>query len=92
MNRTITRRITAAIAGPVAAAGIFLGSMSLGSVAPAFAEPANPTACSSMAMPDNQASAPGPNPLTRAGQVGAASTPASSAGTMYMGCPAVGHG
>ena len=44
-----------------------------------------------MAMPDNQASAPGPNPLTRAGQVGAASTPASSAGTMDMGCPAVGH-
>jgi saccharopine dehydrogenase-like NADP-dependent oxidoreductase len=26
-----------------------------------------------------------------AGQVGAASTPASSAGTMDMGCPAVGH-
>lgn len=91
MSAPITRRIATAVAGPLAAAGIFVGSMSLGPVASAFAAPSSTTDCSSMAMPDTQAGSSSPNPLTRAGQVGAAGNPASTAGTMDMGCAAVGH-
>ena len=92
MNRTIPRRITAAIAAPVAAAGIFLGSMTLGSAASALAEPTASTECSSMAMPTTQVGTTNPNLLTRAGQIAAARTPAAPGGTMDMGCPVVGHG
>ena len=92
MNRTITRRITAAIAAPIAAAGIFLGSMTLGAAASAVAEPTTSTECSSMAMPATQVGATNPNPLTRAGQIAAARTPAGPGGTMDMSCPVVGHG
>ena len=92
MNRTITRRITAAIAAPVAAAGIFLGSMTLGSAASALAEPTASTECSSMAMPTTQVGTTNPNPLTRAGQIAAARNPATPGGAMDMGCPVVGHG
>ena len=92
MNRTITSRITAAIAAPVAAAGIFLGSMTIGTVASALAEPAASTGCSSMAMPATQAGATNPNPLTRAGQIAAARNPSAPSETMDMGCPVGGHG
>lgn len=89
MNRT-TRRITAAIAGPLAAVGIALGGVALGQSAPASAQPT--TGCSSMTMPQTSAGANGPSALTRAGQLSAASAPASSGGQTAMTCPTVGHG
>jgi uncharacterized cupredoxin-like copper-binding protein len=92
MNRTANRRLAALIARPVLAAGIVLGGMTLGLAPQAFAEPAPAPQCSSMAMPNTQAGASNPNPLTRAGQVGAAGAPASTSGSMDMNCQAVGHG
>ena len=90
MNRNITRRITTALAGTIAAAGIFAGSLVLGA-AEAGAQPATGTQCSSMSMPAGQADAAAPNPLTRAGQVGAAGNTAAPDGNAAMDCQAVGH-
>lgn len=72
MNRTFTRRITAALAGPAVAAGILAGTLAVS--APAEASPSSNTKCSSMAMPGSAtgANANQLNPLTRAAQVAAA--------------------
>jgi len=90
MNSNITRRITTALAGTIAAAGIFAGSLVL-SAAEAGAQPATDTQCSSMAMPAGQADAAAPNPLTRAGQVGAAGNAPAPGSSAPMDCQAVGH-
>lgn len=87
MNRSIHRRIAAS----VAVAGIFVSSMALGPIAPAFAETPT-TQCSSMAMPNTSAGANTSNPLTRAGQVGAANAATSSGPGMATSCAPVGHG
>lgn len=88
MNRSIHRRIAAS----AAAAGIFLGSMAFGPITAAVAEPTPTTECSSMTMPNTSADANASNPLTRAGQVGAANAPTSSGGSMGMTCAPIGHG
>jgi hypothetical protein len=91
MNRNVTRRITTALAGTIAAAGIFAGSLVLGATE-AGAQPATNTQCSSMSMPSGQADADNLNPLTRAGQVGAASNTGAPAGSgAPMDCQAAGH-
>lgn len=92
MNRTANHRLAALIARRVLAAGIMLGGITFGLAPQAFAEPAPAPQCSSMAMPNTQAGASNLNPLTRAGQVGAAGTPASTSSSMDMNCQAVGHG
>ena len=91
MNRTITRRITTALAGTIAAAGIFAGSLVLGATE-AGAQPASGTQCSSMSMPAGQADAAATNPLTRAGQIGAAGNAPAPNASGAMDCQAVGHG
>lgn len=87
---TRTRRLTAALAAPLAAAGIMLGSLAIGGSATAGAQPGD-TQCSGMAMTDGQG---GPNPaaLTRAGQVNGAAGPGASDGSMTVNCAPVGHG
>ena len=91
MNHTITRRITTALAGAIAAAGIFVGTLVLGATE-AGAQPATDAQCSSMAMPSGQANANNLNPLTRAGQIDAAGNTGSPAGSgAPMNCQAVGH-
>lgn len=92
MKRSNSIRITAVIARPLAAAGIFLGAWAVGPVAMAFAAPTPDTQCSSMAMPDTQAGGANPNPLTRAGQIGAVGNSAASDAGMPMDCNAVSHG
>ena len=91
MNRNFTRRITTALAGTIAAAGIFAGTLVLGTTE-AGAQPATDAQCSSMSMPGGQADANSLNPLTRAGQVGAAGNTGASAGSgAPMDCQAAGH-
>ncbi|MCB9416357.1 MAG: hypothetical protein H6522_03800 [Mycolicibacterium sp.] len=80
-----TRRITAAAAGPLVAAGILAGTLAV--AAPAEASPQADTKCSSMAMPnDSTGASPSQlNLLTRAAQVNAANqTP--QAPNMDMTC------
>jgi hypothetical protein len=91
MNSNVTRRITTALAGVIAAAGIFAGSLVLGATE-AGAQPTTGTQCSSMSMPAGQADAAAANPLTRAGQIGAAGNAPASSGSGAMDCQAVGHG
>jgi len=92
MNRNVTRRITTALAGTIAAAGIFAGSLVMGATQ-AGAQPATNAGCSSMAMPGSQADADNLNPLTRAGQVGAAGNTGTPGGSgAPMDCQPVGHG
>jgi hypothetical protein len=95
MNRTATQRFTARgfttrAAGPIIAAGILLGSLTVAGPAIAGAEPMD-NQCTSMTMPDGQP-ATGPNALTRAGQVGAASQPSASDGSMPVNCQPASHG
>jgi len=91
MNRNFTRRITTALAGTIAAAGIFAGSLVLGATE-AGAQPATNTQCSSMSMPGSQADANNLNALTRAGQIGAVGNTGTSAGSgAPMDCQPVGH-
>ena len=85
MNRTFTRRVTAALAGPAVAAGILVGTLAVS--APAEASPSANTKCSTMAIP-GAATDVNPNllnPLTRAAQV-AAANPAPQAPTYNMPC------
>jgi hypothetical protein len=90
MNRNITRRITTALAGTIAAAGIFAGSLVLGTTE-AGAQPTTDAQCSSMSMPAGQADADATNPLTRAGQIGAAGNAPAPGANGAMDCQAVGH-
>ncbi|MFN8032560.1 MAG: hypothetical protein U0Q47_04570 [Mycobacterium sp.] len=85
MNRTLTRRITTALAGPAVAAGIFAGTLAVS--APAEASPSANTKCSTMAMPEGTTDT-GPNqlnPLTRAAQA-AAINPTPQAPVFDMPC------
>lgn len=90
MNRTTSRRITAAVAAPLVAVGVLLGSISIASPPVAGAQPGD-TRCSGMTMTDGQGSADS-NLLTRAGQVGAASAPSTGDGSMPVNCQPASHG
>ena len=87
---TFTGRVGAALAGPLVAAGIMLGSMVISETASAGAEPTSGGQCTSMTMTDGQG-ASSPNALTRAGQIGAAAGPGASDGSMTVNCQATGH-
>lgn len=63
MNRTLSRRIATALAGPAVAAGIFAGTLAVSS--PAEASPSAGTKGSSMAMP-GPATYVSPNPTPHA--------------------------
>jgi hypothetical protein len=91
MKTTATRRITAAVSGPLLAAGIFLGSMVIGGTAAANADPMSGGQCTSMTMTNGQ-DGTAPNGLTRAGQVGAAAGPSASDGSMAVNCAPASHG
>lgn len=84
-----TRTIRTILAAPILAAGVLAATFSV--AAPATADPMSGPGCPSMAMPGTQASAGTPSALTRAGQVGAASAPQSSADAP-MDCTAASHG
>ena len=91
MNRTITSRIGAAVAGPAVAATILLTGLTAGIAPQASAQPTSGQQCGSMSMP-NPGSAATQNPLTRAGQVQAATGSSASDGSMPVDCQAVSHG
>lgn len=86
MNSTSTRRFSAALG----AAGIALAAFTIGFAPNAVAAP-NDTACTSMAMPAGRADADAGNPLTRAGQIGAATNGPSDGAPMTCQ-PAASHG
>ena len=90
MNKRFSHRSIAAIAGPIVAAGLLLGSVAIGGAPAAGAQPSSTGQCTSMPMTGGQS---GPNPyvLTRAGQVAAANGPGASDGSMAAGCQPVGH-
>ena len=90
MKLTATTRFTARAAGPIIAAGIMLGSLTVAGPSAAGADPMD-NRCTSMTMTD----APGgtaPNGLTRAGQIGAAAGPTASDGSMAANCAPASHG
>lgn len=90
MNARTTTRITAKAAGPLIAAGIFLGSVAALAPAIASAEPMDGQ-CTSMTMTDGQSGA-NPGALTRAGQVGVATGSSASDGSMAVSCQPASHG
>ncbi len=90
-NPTITRRITAGLAGPLVAAGILLGGAVVGGTATAAAQPASSDQCTSMTMTQGSGGT-NPNALTRAGQIGAASGSGASDGSMAAACQPASHG
>lgn len=85
-----TRRRTAVILGALAAPLIAAGLL-LGSSATAGAQPASDTQCSSTTMPTSQAGVT-PNGLTRAGQIGSAAATGTPAASMPVDCTAASHG
>lgn len=84
------RSLIATAAGPLIAAGIFLGNMTVAGPAVAGAQPGD-AQCSGMTMTDGQ-NAGDPNAMTRAGQVRAATAPAPSDGSMPVNCQPASHG
>lgn len=74
MNATITRKITALLAGAAATAGVFTGIV-LAAPAQADAAPLSGAKCTTAYTPSRPSS---PNPLTRAGQVNAVERAASA--------------
>lgn len=89
-NRTVTRRLSAIVAAPLVAAGIIAGALAIGDPATAGAQPVSSSQCTAMTMPDGSA-APGPNMMTRAGQIAAATGAGASDGSMAANCQPVGH-
>jgi hypothetical protein len=85
------RTLAATLSGPLVAAGIVLGSMVIGDSATASAQPTSDGQCASMPMTEGQ-NQNGPSALTRAGQVGAASGPTASDGSMAVNCQPASHG
>ena len=82
------KRITTALG----AAAIALAALTVGSAAQAVAAPGD-NGCSSMAMPSSTGNAGAPDPMTRAGQVAAATAPrADGGGQDPMTCQQVSHG
>ena len=90
-NTAITRRITAALAGPLVAAGVLIGTMAATEPAVAGAQPAADGQCASMTMTQPQGGA-NPGALTRAGQVAAATGSSASDGSMAVACEPASHG
>lgn len=82
------KRITTALG----AAAIALAALTIGSAPQALAAPGD-NGCSTMAMPGTTADANAGNPMTRAGQIAAATAPrADGGGQDPMTCQQVGHG
>lgn len=75
MNATITRKITAALAGAAATAGVFTG-IALAAPAQAKAAPLAGSNCTTSYTPSRTINSP--NPLTRAAQVDAVEGPAQA--------------
>ena len=90
-NRSLTRRLSALVAGPLVAGGLIVGTVVVGSPASAGAQPADGGGCTTMTMTSGQG---GPNPgaLTRAGQISAAAGPSASDGAMAVDCLPASHG
>ncbi len=86
---TAIRRLTAAVAAPLAAAGILLGGLAMGAAPTAGAQPGDGQ-CSQMPM-TNGRSGPTPSALTRAGMINAAAGPSASDGSMPANCAPAGH-
>ncbi len=91
MSTTKTRRLAAALAAPLAAAGILLGGMAIGASPNAGAQPVDGTQCAGMAMTNGQ-NGPNPAALTRAGMINGAAGPGASDGSMAANCAPAGHG
>ncbi len=87
MNPPFTRKLTAALAGVAATAGIFTG-VALAAPAQAKAAPPASTGCTASMLPD-RAGLNSPNPLTRAGQVDAAESASAPARGAAVSC--LGH-
>lgn len=90
MNTTKTRRLTAVLVAPLAAAGILLGTLAVGGSPTAVAQPAGDDQCSGMAMTNGQ-SGPNPSSMTRAGQINAAAGANASDGSMAVNCAPASH-
>lgn len=90
-NTTITRRITAALAGSLVAAGILIGTTAAADPAVAGAQPAAGGQCAGMTMTKARGGA-NPGALTRAGQVAAATGSTASDGSMAAPCEPASHG
>ena len=84
-------RITAALAGPLLAAGIAVGGVALGTPANAAAQPGSAASCTTMPMTSGRGG-PVPSVMTRAGQIARATYPPASAGGMAVGCAPGAHG
>lgn len=91
MTTITTRRLTAALAAPLAAAGILLGGLVAGGAATASAQPAADSQCAGMSMTNGQ-SGPNPGALTRAGMISGAAGPSASDGSMAVNCAPASHG
>lgn len=91
-TKTVARTFTASLSGPLVAAGIILGSMVVGQTATANAQPTTDSQCTSMPMTGGQEGM-APNALTRAGQVGTATTDSNASdGSMPANCTPASHG
>lgn len=89
-NRTITRRLSAMMAAPLVAAGIVAGAVAIGELATAGAQPVSGGQCTGMTMTDGRGG-PKPDPMTRAGQISAATGSGASGGSMAANCVPAGH-
>lgn len=90
-TKSVGRTLTATLSGPLVAAGILLGSIVIGEAATASAQPTSDGQCAAMPMTEGQDQS-GPSALTRAGQVGAATGPSASDGSMAVNCQPASHG
>lgn len=90
MKLSATKRFTSRVAGPIVAAGILLGSLTVAGPSIAGADPMD-NQCTGMTMTNGQEGT-APNALTRAGQVGAAAGPSASDGSMAVNCQPASHG
>lgn len=89
-NRIITRRLSVIVAAPLVAAGIVSGTLAIGELANAGAQPVSGGQCAAMTMTDGRGGAR-PDPMTRAGQINAAAGSGASDGSMAANCAPAGH-
>ena len=90
-TKTVGRTLAATLSGPLVAAGIILGSMVIGDPATVSAQPTSDGQCATMPMTGGQGQS-APTALTRAGQVGSATGPSASDGSMTVNCQPASHG
>ena len=89
--RNYPRRINAIVTAPLLVGGLLLGGMAIADSAIAGAQPSTAGQCSNMTM----TSAPGgsnPNPMTRAGQISAATGNSATDTSMSTNCEPASHG